>query len=176
MLSGELVNLRALEPDDIDNVMSWVNDREVTQWLSGAFSFPMSKMAEKEWLEKASKSPDAKEKVLVIETKDGTYIGSVGLHRINMVDGVAELGIVIGRKDYWGKGYGTDAARTMLKWGFSNLRLRKAFLRVLGQNERGIASYKKLGFKQVGCFKQNILKDGIYVDEVLMELFAEELA
>ena len=112
MLIGEKVNLRALEPADLDSIMQWVNDREVTKWLAG-FVWPVSRKSEEEWLARATKADNPNDRVLVVEAKDGVYIGQVGLHQIDYTSGVAELGIVLGRKNYWGKGYGTDAIRTL---------------------------------------------------------------
>lgn len=173
MLFGEKVNLRALEPSDVDNFMGWINDREVTRYLLVG-RWPVSRKAEEAWLERVLRDDDPRNKVLAIETKDGVYLGNIGLHNIDYISGVAELGIVIGRKDYWNKGYGTDAARTLIGFAFSNLRLRKIILRVFGGNIRAQKAYAKLGFKEVGRLKAHILRDGKYEDEVLMEVFAEE--
>jgi RimJ/RimL family protein N-acetyltransferase len=173
MLMGEKVNLRALEPADLDSIMQWVNDREVTKWLAG-FVWPVSRKSEEEWLARATKADNPNDRVLVVEAKDGVYIGQVGLHQIDYTSGVAELGIVLGRKDYWGKGYGTDAIRTLLRFAFSQLRLRKIILKYQGANERGRKCYSRIGFKEVGCLKAHQLIDGEFQDMVYMEIFAEE--
>lgn len=173
MLSGEKVSLRALEMTDLDNCLSWLNDREVMQYLA-AGTWPVSRKAEEEWLARQATSRDSSDRVLAIETKDGTYLGNIGLHKIDLAAGTAELGIVIGRKDYWGKGYGTDAARTLLSHAFWNLRLRKVTLAVHGSNLRAQKSYAKLGFRHAGCLKAHLLKEGRYEDLVYMEVFREE--
>lgn len=173
VLSGRMVNLRALELSDIDNCMTWINDREVTRYIIFG-TWPISRKAEEEWLNRAVMGNDPQNRVLAIETKDGVYLGNIGLHGIDYISGVAEVGIVIGRKEYWGRGYGTDAMRTLLKHAFENLRLRKVTLRVLGSNERAQKSYRKLGFKEVGRLRNHRLVDGQYEDEVIMEVFAEE--
>lgn len=173
MLSGEKVNLRPFELSDLDNIMAWINDPEVTRYLLVGL-WPFSRKAEQEWLDRHVLGKDESNKVLAIASKDGTYLGSVGLHGIDYVSGTAELGIVIGVKEYWGKGYGTDAARTLLRHGFTNLRLRKVILRVFGSNVRAQKSYAKLGFRQAGCLKAHVLKEGVFEDELLMEVFADE--
>ena len=146
--------------------MQWVNDREVTKFLL-AFVWPVSRKSEEEWLARATQSTgSSSDKVLVIEAKDGVYIGQVGLHGIDYVSGVAELGIVIGRKDYWGKGYGADAIRTLLRFAFSQLRLRKIILKYQGANERGRKCYSRVGFKEVGRLKAHQLVDGEFQDMV----------
>lgn len=173
MLSGEKVNLRALELTDLDNCLSWINDREVTRFLTMGL-WPVSRKSEEEWLTNAASGRDPANKGFAIETKDEVYLGGIGLHRIDLVSGTAELGIVIGRKDYWGRGYGTDAAKTLLKHAFANLRLRKVILTVLGSNARAQKTYAKLGFKAVGCLKAHSLKEGQFEDLVYMEVFADE--
>lgn len=173
MLCGKKVNLRPVEPSDMDNIMAWINDPEVTRYLLVGL-WPISRRNEQEWLDRATLGKDDSNKVLTAETKEGVYLGSVGLHGIDYVSGVAELGIVIGNKEYWGKGYGTDAARTMLKHAFTSVRLRKVVLRVFGSNVRAQRSYAKLGFREVGCFKAQALKQGVFEDEILMEVFADQ--
>lgn len=174
MLIGKLVNLRPLEPSDIDNIMSWINDPEVTRYLQIG-QWPVSRKAEEEWLTRATLGTDPANKVLAIETKDGVYLGNIGLHGISYTSGVAEIGIAIGRKDYWDKGYGADAMRTLLRHAFANLRLRKVTLRVYGGNIRAQRCYAKLGFTEVGRLRAHRLIDGVYEDEIIMEVFADEL-
>lgn len=174
MLNGEKTRLRPPEMTDLDNIMTWINDREVTRNLLVGF-WPLSRKFEEGWLARVVEGSDPRNRVLIIEDSRGTYLGSVGLHDIDMRSGVAEVGIVIGRKDYWGKGYGTDALRTMLRAAFANLRLRKVILKVFGSNVRAQKSYAKLGFKVVGCLKDHELMEGEYEDLIYMELFKEEL-
>ncbi|HHW26410.1 MAG TPA: GNAT family N-acetyltransferase [Firmicutes bacterium] len=174
MLYGEKTRLRPPEMTDLDNIMAWINDREVTRNLAIGF-WPLSRKAEEAWLAKTVEGSDPRNRVLVIEDLQGTYLGSIGLHDIDMRSGVAEVGIVIGRKDYWGKGYGTDALRTLLRFAFANLRLRKVYLKVFGSNARAQKSYAKLGFKVAGRLKEHELKEGEYEDVIYMELFRDEL-
>jgi RimJ/RimL family protein N-acetyltransferase len=81
----------------------------------------------------------------VIESKDGVYLGGSVCIASTTAPAPLEAGIAIGRKDYWGKGYGTDALRVLVKHAFENLRLRKVYLTVFGSNVRGQKSYAKLG-------------------------------
>lgn len=173
MFSGEKVNLRAIELRDLDDIMKWVNDPEVNRYLLVGL-WPISREAEAQWVQRRATGDDPTDKALVIEAKDGTYLGGIGLHHIDFPSGTAELGIVIGRKDYWGKGYGTDAMKVLLKHAFENLRLRKVMLTVFGSNVRAQKSYAKLGFREVGKLTAHLLKQGQYEDLIYMELFKEE--
>lgn len=185
MLRGERTRIRALEMSDLDNCYTWINDEEVIRFLS--MRFPASRKQEETWLERAVKGEDPGERNYAIEIAssgpdDGypgsqrpEHIGNIGLMSIDWVSGTAELGIFIGKKEYWGKGYGQDAIRTLLRFAFSQLRLRKVFLRVMGSNVRAQKCYSKVGFKEVGRLKNHFLKNGIFEDEVFMEMFAEDL-
>ncbi|GAG61538.1 unnamed protein product, partial [marine sediment metagenome] len=99
--------------------MKWVNDREVTKYLS-SFLYPVSRAEEEKFLERAMSHNDT-EKNLVMETKKGDYIGQISLHKIDWKNRNTELGIVIGNKKYWGKGYGTDAIKTLLNHTFNQM-------------------------------------------------------
>ncbi|GAH26397.1 unnamed protein product [marine sediment metagenome] len=80
MLKGKLVNLRAVEKKDLEEIMKWVNDREVTKYLS-SFLYPVSRAEEEKFLERAMSHNDT-EKNLVMETKKGDYIGQISLHKL----------------------------------------------------------------------------------------------
>lgn len=173
MLTGEKTRIRCLEEADLDNCLAWVNDPEVTRLL--AIRTPISRKQEEAWLQMTMSGERTGDKVFAIETLDGRYLGNIGLHNIDYVSGVAELGIVIGVKEYWGQGYGTDAARTLLRFAFREMRMRKIILKVFCTNIRAQRAYAKIGFKEVGRLKQHFLKDGMFEDEIYMEIFAEEM-
>ncbi|HSL93185.1 MAG TPA: GNAT family protein [Bacillota bacterium] len=169
MLEGQRTRLRALEKSDIDNFMTWVNNREITQYLL-ALSVPVSRAFEEKWLDNAVYHT-ATDKVFAIETLDGEYLGNCGLHSIDSISRHAELGIVIGNTKYLSRGYGTDAIQTLLRLAFDSLNLEKVYLRVYGNNTRGIRCYEKCGFETVGRLKRHRFVNGQWQDEVLMEVF-----
>jgi RimJ/RimL family protein N-acetyltransferase len=108
MLTGKLTRLRALDPADLDRYVSWLNDPEVTQYL---YNLPLvSRLAESDWLDRqARKEPAFGDVTLAIETFEGRHIGSVALHDPRPRDRHCSLGIMIGDKECWDHGYGTDA-------------------------------------------------------------------
>lgn len=163
------IRLRGLERSDIDNFMLWVNNRDITQYLL-ALNVPVSKAMEEKWLESAVFHRDS-DKVFAIETIAGQYLGNCGLHSIDPVNRHAELGIVIGLPEYLGKGYGTEAIHLLLDLAFNRLNLEKVYLRVFGNNLRGIRCYEKCGFEHVGRLKRHRFVDGEWQDEVVMEVF-----
>jgi len=103
-----------------------------------------------------------------------TYLGSVGLKNIDFNDKNAELTIVIGKKNYLGKGYGQDALFLITNYGFNELKLHKIYLTVISHNIRAIKAYEKFGFLHEGIRKDQIFQNSCYFDEILMGLVVDE--
>ncbi|MCS6858945.1 MAG: GNAT family N-acetyltransferase [Abditibacteriales bacterium] len=172
MLTGNLINLRALERDDLERCWTWMNDAEVTQFLAVP-QRPISRVEEEKWLENAMTQRDD-ECVFAITTKDGTHIGNCGLMCIDHVARHAALGIMIGDKDYWGRGYGADAVNVLLRYAFEVLNLNRVYLRVHAYNLRGIRCYEKCGFQHEGRLRQQVYRHGRYWDTLVMGMLREE--
>ena len=86
------------------------------------------------------------------------------------------MGIVIGEKSEWSKGYGTDAIRTLLDLGFCEMNLHRIFLRVDSDNARGIRCYEKAGFQLEGTFRDAVFREGVYHDQHVMSILQTEFA
>ncbi len=174
MLYGERLRLRAIEREDLPRFVAWLNDPEVRRNLQ--LFQPLSLAQEEEWF-KGILQRTVEEQPLVVEIKtaDGWQaIGNVGFFAISSSDRSAEIGIFIGEKTLWGKGYGTEAMCLMLSHGFKELNLNRIFLRVYETNQRGLRSYEKAGFKPEGRLRQGRFMDGKYVDVLLMSVLQSE--
>ncbi len=171
MIEGTLVRLRAREKTDLDRAHRWINDPEVTQSL--VLRYPLSRAAEEKWLEENADSSFDWVR-LAIDTKDGQHIGNIDLGPIAPEDRRASLGVMIGEKEYWGRGYGTDAVRTLLRFAFEEMNLNRVWLVVYEFNERAIACYKKCGFREEGRLRQDRYARGRYWDTLVMGLLREE--
>ena len=174
MLEGTLVRLRAMEPEDLEDAYKWVNDREVRLWLT-SLRYPVSRKDEQKWIDDAPTSSFGDVR-LAIETKDGKHIGGINLHRVNPEDRKAGLGIMIGEKDHWSNGYGTDAIKTLLSFAFDEMNLHRVWLHVFADNERAIGCYQKCGFREEGRLRQEVYQDGRYYDVALMGVLETEFA
>ncbi|GBF10827.1 GNAT family protein [Tepidibacillus infernus] len=173
MLKGKLVQLKAVERENLSKYLEWVNDPEVTQYLSPQTRFPKTLAEEHRWYDNLLKQDD--KFVFSIYTRaDDRMIGSVGLHSISWKNQWAIAGIFIGDKDYWGKGYGTEAFRLCLYIGFQELGLQRVELGVYAFNERAIKSYQKLGFVEEGRRRRFLYRNGQFYDEVMMSILREE--
>lgn len=176
MLRGEKVLLRPLKRSDVTNFLKWFNDPEVTQYLS--FYLPLTEMAEEKWIEGAASRIQAGTDVyLAIEAIEGDLtkpIGSIGLHGINSKDHSATFGIAIGEKNCWGKGYGTEATRLTLEYGFHQLNLHRIASAVIDFNERSIRLHKKVGFREEGRQREAMFKNGHFHDHVMLGILRDE--
>jgi RimJ/RimL family protein N-acetyltransferase len=133
---GERVRLVPLDKArHLDNALLWLNDPELTQWtLVG--DLPLCRLAEEDFFDRACRAAaDADALSLAIETLGGEHIGYSSLHKIDWRSGVATSGTLVGRRDLWGQGYGTDAARVRLRYAFDVLGLRLLLSEVMDGND-----------------------------------------
>jgi RimJ/RimL family protein N-acetyltransferase len=173
-MEGKLVRLRGYEKSDLDAVMRWWHDEEITKVISVAV-FPASSLEEERFIESVASGKDASNKEFAIETlSNRKYIGAIGLHSINWLCRHAKLGIVIGDKEYWGRGFGTDAVRLLLRLAFEKMGLHRVELFVFTFNERAIACYEKCGFCREGVLRDYGFKLGAFQDVVIMSILASE--
>lgn len=170
---GRLVRLRAVEPDDEPRYHSWVNDPEVTENLT--LRYPISHAAEKKWIEDAT-SPNYGNAVFAIEVlADGAHIGTIELRTRRPENRDANLGIMIGDKTRWDRGYGSDAMRTICRYGFSEMNLHRIELGVFEGNDRAVKVYERVGFNPAGRRRDAVFQRGRYQDELMMDLLEGEL-
>lgn len=173
MIVGERVRLRAVEREDLPHFVEWFSDPEVRRYLD--MYLPFSLAQEERWFENLQDRMEKKEIVmLTIETSDGAHIGNISLFDINWKGRHAELGITIGDKDYWNRGYGTDAIQTMLGVAFDEMNLHRVFLRVHADNARAIHVYNKIGFQKEGTLRESVFREGTYHDMVVMGVLQSE--
>lgn len=170
-LKGKKTILRPLrKATDFELCLRWINDPEVNQYL--LVYFPVTEKKEKEWFERIANNPN--EIVLGIETLDGKLIGTMALVHINGKDRTASTGALIGEKEYWGKGCGTDAKMTLLNYAFNTLNLRKINSSVYAFNKRSLKYNLKCGYKVEGVRKKQLFRNGIYHDEIIIAVFKED--
>ena len=171
-IRGELVALRTLEESDIPLLKHWINDPEVTETL--AARYPFSTATEQQWYEKNT-APGFERALFIIVTGDGGIpIGSCDLTLGLAENRDAELGIMIGEKSYWNRGYGTDAVRTLVRFAFEEMNLNRIQLEVFDFNARAIRAYEKVGFQREGTLREAHYQRGAYLDVELMSILRRD--
>ena len=171
MLVGRSVRLRAMEPGDAERAHAWMNDPEVTYYLTARY--PSASAAEN-WLAGGPANSFAEGVRLAIETKDGVHIGGINLHQVQPEDRTAGLGIIVGERTYWSNGYGTDAVVTLLRFAFHEMNLHRVWLTVLESHKRGIACYGRCGFREEARLRQDVYRHDQSWDVILMGVLRDE--
>jgi diamine N-acetyltransferase len=174
MFYGKRIRLRRDERSDLPKFVEWLNDPEVRRFIM--INLPISQAYEEGWFENMLKRPQ-EEQPFAIEFKDHDawrLIGNCGFFEIDQRARSAEVGILIGDKSSWNKGYGTEVMRLLLRVGFETLNLNRIFLRVDKENKGGIRAYEKAGFIHEGCFRQGTYRDGQYEDMLVMSALRSE--
>ncbi len=171
MIVGQKVVLRAIEPDDIPLLWEWMQDEELMRLRD--FPAPPTSLdaARKEFEQAGDAGPHLR---LAIATHDGLLIGETSLREIDQRNGGAVFTIAIGNRDYWSHGYGSDAARALIRYAFEMLNLHRITLFVHATNERAIRSYEKCGFRQEGVLREAHYMDGRYSDVLIMGVLRED--
>ncbi len=174
MITGKRVRLRAISREDLPLFVQWLNDPEVTEGLS--HYYPLSMPQEEKWFEQVLQAPPAEQPLTIELLEDDAWVaaGNCGFFAVNWRVRSAEFGIFIGNKSFWNRGYGTEAVRLCLAYGFGTLNFNRIFLRVFATNERAARVYEKAGFVREGRLRQAHYHQGNYVDVLMMGILRDE--
>lgn len=149
-IKGEKIYLKPISVNHAKTFIKWFDDPEVIKYT---IIKPMTLAEEIKWIKERKENKKDEIWCIFIKTT-GELIGNVGAHNLDNPNKYFNVGIVIGKKKYWGKGYGTDAFKTLIKYLFEKKRARKLILDVRRENKAAIQVYKKCGFKIVKKFNK----------------------
>jgi len=168
---GERLYLSPFDASDINiytKWAEWMNDGTVADTFGGNHNL-VSLASAKKTVE------ELKEYRFAMVLIDGdVLIGQISLHDVDHLNRNAFLGIVIGGEEHRNKGYGTEAVRLVLDYGFKTLNLHNIMLSVYADNHAAIACYKKVGFQEAGRRREWVFKNGKYIDKIYMDILARE--
>lgn len=171
-LAGQKVYLKAVEREDLVKRADWINDPVVQRTLN--FQYPTSVAKMHKWLDSVL-SDVSRRDFSVFTRQDNAYIGFGGFLHIDEVVGKAELYATIGERSYWGiGGYGTDAYRTLMKYGFLELGLNKIYGYQLTFNRSAQRVVEKLGWTVEGVLRQEIRSHGELKDRTVVSILRSE--
>jgi RimJ/RimL family protein N-acetyltransferase len=176
LLCGRLVRLTAQEPqEEAEAIAGWNAD---TAWWRLLASEPCNLFSGKkiaEWIQKSQeKDPPSSYSFCIRTLDDNRLIGFIGLDGDIFPHGEAFVGIGIGEREFWCKGYGTDAINVILRFGFEELNLRRVALDTFEYNPRAIRSYEKAGFVHEGRVRGYLYREGQRWDLIFMGLLRQE--
>lgn len=170
-LQGTLVRLRAHEPADFAVLNDLINDVEVREGVG--MVMPQAIAGYQAFIEMTEKD-DAKTMFVIERLEGGIPVGACSFFMIEPAPRTAVIGIWLG-KPYWDGGLGTDAMRTLCRFGFDHMNLQRLELNVFETNPRAVRAYEKVGFVREGTRRHAEFVGGHHVDSYLMGLLAEEL-
>ncbi|PIR89052.1 MAG: GNAT family N-acetyltransferase [Candidatus Harrisonbacteria bacterium CG10_big_fil_rev_8_21_14_0_10_40_38] len=171
-LSNDKISLRCFESDDVSLITKWLNDADVTRFMFYGQK-PMTEEQVGELIN--SQLGSDKNVVLMIDSCESpSAIGFCGLYDIHPTARKAEFRILIGDKNCWGRGYGTEVTKLLTAYGFDRLNLHKIWLGFTSENISAGKAYKKSGYTEEGILRDDIYRNGRYYDTVRMSILREE--
>ena len=174
LLHGDLVRLVAPDAEkDAETLSRWNNDSVFTRFTDGDPVRPLTTAQAKAQIERDTSEGDGRPVFLIRTLADDRVIGYIGL-AMRWANQDAWVFIGLGERAYWGKGYGTDAMRVLLRYAFHELNLQRVTLGVFDDNQRARRSYEKAGFVFEGHLRGTLQRDGQRRGEYLMGILREE--
>lgn len=165
------VYLRPMTDEDTDLIVAWRNQEEVRR--NFIYQALFTRESHRAWIRDMVETGKVVQ-MMICEEETDIPVGSVYLRDINPQHHKAEYGIFIGGEGARGRGYGTQAARLMIRYAFEELKLHRLFLRAFAENRQAIRSYEKAGFVQEAYLHDDVCIDGVYRDIVLMGIWEQE--
>jgi len=146
---GEQIYLRALEEEDLEgDYLKWLNDPEINIYMTAGL-IPQNKRMLKAFYDSVNADPNSVY-FAIVDKKSNKHIGNIKLDKIDWINRRCEFGILIGDKNFWGKGICKKATKLIVEYGFTKLNLRKICIGVIEENKAALNCYKSVGFKEEG--------------------------
>lgn len=176
-MNGKLIELKPFERHHIAKLVEWRNDPEVAYWSAGGepeFELITAEEAENFFSSNVKNASKLDSYMFAIYTLKGEHIGVADYRDVERIKRSCTIGVMIGEKDYWGKGYGTDAIRVLTEYLFNGLNIRRIQLDTWSGNERAVKAYRKCGFTEEGRLRENEYVKGKFYDTIIMGLLRSQ--
>lgn len=171
ILSSNKIFFRIVEEDDLEKRVEWINDPDVQQFLH--YDYPTSLSRTKKWFEKIALDKTRVD-FSIFNKKPKKYIGFCGFINVDMVVKKAEMYAVIGEKDYWGGGYGTEIYKLLTNYGFQELGLNRIYGYQDIENKAPQIICQKIGWSVEGCLRQDNFVHGKLYDRIIVSILRTE--
>jgi RimJ/RimL family protein N-acetyltransferase len=175
LFRGDVARLDAWDLDgDVEEFAAWHSEMEFQRLGYDQGARPLSVAEALGQLERWRDDWPSSVTFAVRALDDGRLVGMTRLYDVDRLHGSAVLGISVGRRSEWSKGFGTDMSKITIRYGFQELNLHRIWLDVFGYNDRAFALYQRLGFTEEGRLREHLLRDGRRHDVILMGLLRPE--
>lgn len=165
------INPDPTDPDEVDTYLRWMNEDKALAINFRQYPLMVSSKSDLNWL---YEPPQTMHRFAIVLLDGDILIGSISLHNIDHLNRNAYIGIFIGGKENRGKGYGSEAVRLILDYGFQTMNLHSINLTVHADNYGGIRCYEKVGFREAGRLPEALFINGKYVDKIYMSILESE--
>lgn len=173
LFEGQRVRLRSLEPGDAETLFRHLQDTEIAR-RDARIQWPRSLADIKRQLEQPHEAQPTDDHNLIIETLDGRLVGGIDIQSTDRRNGTFSIGIGLGDRAEWGKGYAKEAMLLALRHMFHERRYQKCNIAVYAFNARALGLYRRLGFQDEGRVRRNYYTNGEYHDEIFLGMTREE--
>lgn len=171
-LEGEHVYMRALRRDDLAGpYLDWLNDPEVTRYMETGV-FP-TRLEDLERFYQDAVPSKYGVLLAICDRSTDRHIGNISLNHIHWIHRTAWMGIMIGEREFWNRGVGSEAVRLIVDYGFRRLNLHKINLGVTAEHAAAVHAYEKVGFVIEGRAREEGFVDGRRVDKLYMGLLRD---
>ncbi len=172
LFKGRLINLKPIDLEQMAKTyVGWHRDTEYTRLADDEPANLYSPGQDEAWLKE---NWDGMIMFGIHTVDDDRLVGSIELMDFHRASGDAEVGIGIGNRADWGKGFGTEAIKMILRYAFEELNLHRVSLSVFEYNVRGFRSYQKAGFQEEGRLREFVTREGRKWDLILMGVLRSE--
>lgn len=170
---GEHIVLRAITEEDAQLLLQMINDPDTERMLGGS-SFPVSLSAQQSWIQRQTGNNDVLRCIIAERSREEIGLGTVILTDIDQKNGSAQVHIKLGVEKCRGKGYGSDALMTIVKYAFEEMRLHCIYADVLEYNTASQKLFEKCGFHKDGLLRGRVYKSGKYVNVITYSRLKED--
>ena len=162
-LESKRIYLKPVELSDVgEDYLRWMNDTDIIGFTEVRFR-PQTAESIRRYVESVNNDPSSVFLGIVVK-KGNRYIGNIKLGPINWIHRLADIALIIGEKDQWGKGYGLEALRLMVDHAFKGLNLHKVTAGMAQDNKASLRLFEKAGFKREGVKRKEYHYNGVYRD------------
>ena len=169
-ITADRIRLRPLTEADLPLKVKWYNDPAVRKTLVVDEVFQLAKT--KNWFRTLAENNTRMD--FMVESLDGTAFGITGLIDIDQKNRTAQCYCVIGEKEYWGKGLGTEIHSVLFQWAFEILDIEKIWAHIRTNNPAIFRVVEKLGFVKEGTLRKDKIVDGQRIDLYHIGLLRDE--
>jgi RimJ/RimL family protein N-acetyltransferase len=170
-LAGDRITLRPITINDAEAMFASLSDAESMRLTGTQQTFTFEQV--QQYCQRIAQADDRADYAITLKDA-GTYVGEVVLNDINWFNRSADFRIALAGSKWFGKGYGTEATRLIVDFGFRTLKLHRIELEVYDFNPRAQHVYEKVGFVQEGVLRDALLWNGRYHNAILMSILEDE--